>query len=386
MKQRTLIEGSLQLRATRLGALAVGLAILILLPIIVAGSQINVLSQMIAYAVAILGLVLLTGYTGQISIGHSAFVGIGAYTTLILVANHGWSWLVTLPASFVVCLIAGVVVGVPALRISGLYLATVTLALAVMFPSLVDRLGSLTGGTAGLFASSAMPVPSWFPENSTTLNGQAAFHYYVILGVAIIVFALVRNLMRTRVGRALIALRDTPYAATASGIKVAHYKVAAFALSAGVAGIAGSLLAIVLPNVFDTQFDLLLSIYLVIGLVAGGRASIYGAIPGAIVFIALNNWIPNGVVSLNLLSGNANGGQSVGIISGALLVAFAFLLPGGAIEGLTRLGGRFFRIRQTPPRGWEAHKRHTEPMADGESDQVSAVGERAEVSTQREGH
>jgi branched-chain amino acid transport system permease protein len=376
VRQRTLIEGSPQLRALRLGALLAGLALMIVLPRIVAGTQINVLSQMIAYAVAILGLVLLTGYTGQISIGHSAFVGVGAYTTLILVANHGWSWLVTLPASFLLCVLAGAIVGIPALRISGLYLATVTLALAVMFPSLVDRLGSLTGGTAGLFAPSGMAVPSWFPVSSTSLDGQAEFHYYVILAVALLVFVLVRNLVRSRVGRALIAIRDTPYAATASGIKLSRYKVAAFALSAGIAGIAGSLLAIQIPDVFDTQFDLLFAVYLLIGLVAGGRTSIYGAIPGALVFVALRNWIPNGVDSLNLLSGNANGGQTVGIISGLLLIAFAFLLPGGAIEGLTRIGNRLVRIRQPAPRGWEAHKRHTQTTADGERDELVPVGER----------
>lgn len=164
MRQRTLVEGSVQLRALRAAGVLAGLALLLVLPSIVAGSQINVLSEMVAYAVAILGLVLLTGYTGQISIGHSAFVGIGAYLTLILVANHGWSYVATLPVSFFACLLAGALVGLPALRITGLYLATVTLALAVMFPSLVDRLGSLTGGTAGLFAPTSMPVPSWFPR------------------------------------------------------------------------------------------------------------------------------------------------------------------------------------------------------------------------------
>lgn len=354
---------------TGVAVLAVAVVLLAIPMFMSNGTQIDAVSQIAAYAVAIVGLALLTGYCGQISIGHSAFVGLGAYTTVILVANHNWPYLATIPVSACFCLIAGAIVGIPALRISGLYLAAVTLAVAAVFPTLIDQFSSLTGGPNGLIATNAMQAPSWFPF-ANAVAGPSIFHYYVILAISAVMFWLARGLVRSRVGRALIAIRDSPYSAAAAGIPVSRYKVMTFAVSGAFAGVAGSLLMIQLPSVSDSEFDLLFAILLIIGLVAGGRATITGAIPGAIVVALLNRYIPNLIDSLNVGGNSASGQQLVGVVSGAGLIAFAFLLPNGIAEAIGRPLGRWVRVEHPPPDGWERHSTvpviTNEPLAVGE--------------------
>jgi branched-chain amino acid transport system permease protein len=346
----------------RLVLAALVLVVLLCLPLVAgSASQVDSYSRIAAYAVAILGLTLVTGYCGQISIGHSAFVGIGAYTTVILVSDHGWSYLATIPVAAGFCLLAGVLVGIPALRISGLYLAAVTLAVAAVFPTLIDQFPDLTGGPNGLSAVNQMEAPSWFPFRDA-VAGPSIFHYYVIVVVAALMFGFAWNLARGRFGRALIAIRDSPYSAAAAGVRVSWYKVAAFAVSAAFAGVAGSLLMIQLPVVSDTQFELLFAILLVIGLIVGGRATIPGAVAGAIVVELLHSTIPDLIDSFHVTNNGADGGQLVGIVSGVGLIAFAFLLPDGVIDSLNKLFRRNVRVEHPPPDGWERYA--PQPSAD----------------------
>jgi branched-chain amino acid transport system permease protein len=351
---------SLNVAGSRYKLGRIGLALLILvavlcLPLISSSaSQVDSFSRIAAYAVAILGLTLVTGYCGQISIGHSAFVGIGAYTTVILVSVHGWSYLATIPVAAFFCLIAGVLVGIPALRISGLYLAAVTLAVAAVFPTLIDQFPHLTGGPNGMIAETQMEAPSWFPFQNA-VAGPSIFHYYVILAIAALMFFLAWNLARGRFGRALIAIRDSPYSAASAGVKVSWYKVIAFAVSAAFAGVAGSLLMIQLPVVSDLQFELLFAILLVIGLIVGGRTTITGAVVGAIVVELLHSSIPNLIDNLRVTSNGASGGQLVGIVSGIGLIVFAFLLPDGVVDSLKKLLRRTVRVERPPPDGWERY-------------------------------
>jgi branched-chain amino acid transport system permease protein len=350
-------EGSTAHRNLRWGTALLGAAVLIVLPLLIPSvGQIETITQIVCYSVAILGLGLLTGHCGQISLGHSAFVGLGGYTTIILVADHGWPYLATIPVSVVVCLLAGALVGIPALRIRGLYLATVTLAVAALFPVLVNRFPSFTGGPNGKFAPDEMTAPDWFFVDPYTPTGPATDHYYAILAVAALCFLLAGNIVRSRIGRAMHAVRDAPLSAAASGIGVARVKIFAFAVSAAFAGVAGSLLVIQVPSVSDTRFDLYLSIFLLVALIAGGSASILGAIPGAIVFVVLRTYIADWANSLDLLSGRPDGGQIVGIASGALLIAFVFLLPGGVVDGLGRLRRRVLEIVPRPPRDWTRYR------------------------------
>jgi branched-chain amino acid transport system permease protein len=363
MRPLTLVAGSPRVRIAR-GALLIGAAVVLwILPQSMGdASDVDMLSQVAAYIVALTGLTLVTGLTGQISLGHGAFMGLGAYTTVILVADHGWSYLVTLPVAIVLCFVAGALVGIPALRISGLYLATVTLAIAAVFPTLVMQFDGLTDGANGKFAVNEMEGPSWFPVDLDTRVGPSIFHYYVIVAIAILVFVLARNIVRSRVGRGLVAIRDSPYSAAAAGVPVARYKILAFATSAAFAGLAGSLLMIQLPQATTGRFDLNLSIFLLIGLIAGGRATIWGAIPGAIIFVILRNYLPDWIDGMNLLSG-PNSGQLVGVLSGVLLIGFAFALPGGVIDGLSRLARRVVRVRRRPPRDWSEYRMEaSEPL------------------------
>lgn len=348
----------------RWGSALLAAALLIVLPLVIGDvAQIETLTQIVAYSVAVLGLGLLMGHCGQISLGHSAFVGLGGYTTIILVADHGWPYLATIPVSIVCCLVTGALVGIPALRIRGLYLATVTLAVAALFPVLVDKFSTLTGGPNGKFAAKEMAAPDWFFVDPYTPAGPATDHYYAILAVAALMFLIAGNIVRGRVGRAMHAVRDAPLSAAAAGIRVARVKIFSFAVSAAFAGVSGSLLVIQVPSVSDSRFDLYLSIFLLVALIAGGSASIAGAIPGAIIFVILRTYIADWAGSLGLSGGRSSGGQIVGILSGALLIAFVFLLPGGVIDGLGRLGGRVLEIVPEPPPGWERYRLSAESQS-----------------------
>jgi branched-chain amino acid transport system permease protein len=334
-------------------ALAV-MALLIALPLLLDNvTQIGDMSQIAAYSVAILGLSLLTGYSGQISLGHSVFAGIGGYTTVILVARHGWPYLATIPVSIAVCLAAGAIVGIPALRIRGLYLAAVTLAIAAVFPTLIDKYSGLTGGANGLFAVSDMKAVNPFFVDPYLPTEQPIDRYYVIVAIAALMFLVARNIVRSRIGRALVAIRESPVSAAAAGIPVAHYKIFTFAVSAAFAGVAGSLLAIQLPEVSDSSFTLSLSIFLLVALIAGGSGTIAGAVPGALIFVTLNTYIADWATSVSFLSDRPAGGQVVGIASGALLLLFVFVLPGGAVAGLGRLRRRVLLIAEPEPPGWQ---------------------------------
>src|SRR5437763_16299318 len=181
-------------------------------------ARIDQCSQVACYAVATLALDLVIGFSGQISLGHSAFVGIGAYTTVILVADHGWNYFATIPFGFVLCFFVGLLVGLPALRIRGLYLAVVTLAVATVFPTLVLKYESLTGGPNGKQAPNKMSPPSWTGFDPHSRFGPVAYRYFVLLIIAVLMFLVVRNLLHSRAGRALIALRDNSTSAAISGV------------------------------------------------------------------------------------------------------------------------------------------------------------------------
>ena len=169
----SLVQGSPKHRLYVTGSWLIGIAVLIALPFIklpeLFGNptgQILNWNKVLAYAVAILGLNLVVGYSGQISLGHSAFLGLGAYATVILVSDHHWSFFAALPIAFVVPFVIGCVIGLPALRIKGLYLVVVTFALAITFPTVILRFASITGGSNGKNVSNTLEPPSWTPPNS----------------------------------------------------------------------------------------------------------------------------------------------------------------------------------------------------------------------------
>ena len=296
-------------------------AFLAWLPLAVPGFEVERLASTICIAIAVLGLVVLTGWSGQISLGHGAFFGVGAYTTAILVARCGWPHLATLAMATVIGLVCGGLAGLPALRVTGIYLALVSLALATVFPSFVQHFASVTGGTQG------MSVPA-FTTWSRGISPER-WGYYVALAIAVPVFLLIHDLGRSRVGRGLRALRDNEPAAKAMGIPVAGYKVGAFALSGGLAAAAGSLSVLVqpYPYVDPRSFTIVLSISLVTGLVVGGSGSVVGALIAGIFL----DRVPTFVTNVTHLDGSATN-----VFYGGLLILLMFVMPDGAVGLATR--------------------------------------------------
>src|SRR5919112_6030495 len=281
------------------------------------------MTMVVVYAVAILGLAILTGINGQISLGHGAFYAIGAYTTAILMSHWDWSFWATLPVSAVVCATLGYLVGFPALRLGGHYLALVTFSLAVAVPQILKHrsIEDWTGGVQGLFlvkpdapAGIALSPDQWM--------------YLVTVIVAGACFLLVANLIRSRIGRALMATRDHPTAAEAMGMDIASLKTKAFAVSAMITGIAGSLSAVAIEFVAPDSFSVALSISLFVGLVVGGVASILGSVFGGLFVL----FVPNLAEEISK--------AAPGVIYGAILILFLFLLPGGFAGLLRRLAAR----------------------------------------------
>ncbi len=283
-------------------------------------------TMVVVYAIAILGLAILTGFNGQISLGHGAFYAIGAYTTAILMYKYDVPYWATLPVSAIVCAIVGFLIGLPALRLGGLYLALTTFALAVAVPQLLkhNALEPWTGGVQGLVIDKPDP-----PFGLAMSPDQ--WLYVFSLAVGAVLFLLAWNIVRGRIGRAMMAIRDHSLAAEAMGIDIALLKTRTFAMSALYTGIAGSLGAIVVQFVAPDSFGIFVSIYFFVGLVVGGVSSIGGAIIGG----AFIEFIPNVAEKVSK--------AAPGAVYGVILIAVMFLTPGGAAGFIGSLFARFRR-------------------------------------------
>jgi branched-chain amino acid transport system permease protein len=296
-----------------------------LLPFALSGFRLFQFTQVYIYAIALLGLNILTGYNGQISLGHSAFYAIGAYTTAIMIDkwNIGYGW--TIPAAGVLCLVVGFLFGRPALRLEGLYLALATFALALAAPQILKYFEHWTGGSQGIVLSKPK-APFRLPLS------EDQWLYFLTLAVLIVLFVLAANLLRSRTGRAIVAIRDNHIAAEAMGINSALYKSVVFGVSAAYTGVAGALSGITIAFVAPDSFNVFLSITLLTGVVIGGLATISGAIFGALFIQFVPNWAQD--ISK----------AAPGAIFGVFLIAFMYVMPHG-IAGFLRLAW----IRMTRP-------------------------------------
>jgi branched-chain amino acid transport system permease protein len=277
------------------------------------------LTMAMIYAVAILGLNLLTGINGQFSLGHSAFFGIGAYTTAILMEHAGLPFYWTLPAAGLVCFAFGFLFGLPALRLEAIYLALATFALAVAMPQILKLsfIEHWTGGVQGIVLIKP-DAPFGLPLTSDQ------WLYYVTLAVGIVLTICALNLLNSRTGRALVAIRDNAIAARAMGINISLYKTLTFGLSAAYTGIAGALSAIVIQFVAPDSFTFVLAVALFVGLVVGGVGSIPGALVGGLFVL----FVPN--LAEHISKGLA------GAVYGIILLVVIYVMPSGA-AGLARL-------------------------------------------------
>ena len=285
------------------------------------------LSFVLVYAVAGLGLMVLSGYTGLASIGHAAFLGVGAYVQAVLSAR-GWPFPLTMLLAAALAGSAGVVVGLPALRVKGIYLAIATLSFGFIVEEVLARWESVTHGNSGLTVVSAQ----FFGAD---LGSSEAF-YYLALGVCVLVTLGVLNLLRSATGRAFIAIRDSEISAQSMGIHLARYKTLSFALSAAIVGLAGALYAHKLRFISPDQFSIAQSIDLLLLVVVGGLGSVHGAFLGAIFLITMPQLIALGKDWLPPAIGQATGLQ--GLVYGLVLMAFVLFEPMG-------LYGRWLKIR-----------------------------------------
>ncbi|PYM60456.1 MAG: branched-chain amino acid ABC transporter permease [Candidatus Rokuibacteriota bacterium] len=311
--------------ASRILGLVVVLAIACALPFMMSGFRVFQFTQVYIYAIALLGLNILTGYNGQISLGHGAFYAIGAYTTAIMIDkwNIGYGW--TIPTAGILCLVIGFLFGRPALRLEGLYLALATFSLALAVPQILKYFEHWTGGSQGIVLSK--PKAPWRLPLS-----EDQWLYFLTLVILVVLFLLARNLLKSRTGRAIVAIRDNHIAAEAMGINSALYKSVVFGVSAAYTGVAGALSGIAIAFVAPDSFNIFLSITLLTGIVIGGLATISGAIFGAL-FI---QFVPNWAQDISKAAPWA--------IFGIFLIVFMYVMPHG-IVGFLRLAW----IRMTRP-------------------------------------
>lgn len=307
-----------------LGGIVV-LLVLLVLPFLVKNYRVFQFNLVIVYAIAVLGLNILTGYNGQFSLGHGAFYAIGAYASAILMDQAGLPYWATLPLAALVCFAFGILMGFPALRLEGHFLALATFALALAVPQLLKykKLEGLTGGVQGIVLNKPEP-PFTFRFLDQNFNADR-WLYYFSLFVAAIMFLIAWNLLRGRVGRALVAIRDHPIAASAMGINLTVFKTLAFGVSAAFTGVAGALGAIVVAFVAPDSFTVFLSITFLVAVVIGGLASISGAIFGAI-FI---QFVPNVADEISKSAPWA--------IYGVFLIVFMYLMPVGVAGMLAKV-------------------------------------------------
>jgi len=304
-------------RSLRLTAVLAVVVIAAALPLFVSGFRLFQFTQVLIYAIALLGLNLLTGYNGQFSLGHGAFYGIGAYTSAIMVDRWdiGYGW--TIPAAGIVCLVVGFLFGRPALRLEGLYLALATFSLALAVPQILKYFEHWTGGSQGIVLSKPK-APLHLPLS------EDQWLYFLTLAVTVVLFVLAANLLGGRTGRAIVAIRDNHIAAEAMGVNNALYKSVTFGVSAAYTGIAGALSAIVVAFVAPDSFDVFLSITLLTGIVIGGFGTISGPIYGAL-FI---QFVPNWAQDISKAAPWA--------IFGLFLIGFMYVMPRG-IAGFLQL-------------------------------------------------
>jgi branched-chain amino acid transport system permease protein len=278
------------------------------------------------YSIVGLGLMLLVGFTGQISLGHAAFLAIGAYTEALLQAR-GVPFAVSLPAAALLSALFGWVVGLPALRLKGIYLAIATLAFNVIIEEVITRWEGLTGGNSGLHLK---PIEL----AGYALDGDTSF-YYLCLGLTVLSILAVMNLLRSPTGRAFVAIRDSEISASCMGVNLATYKTLSFALSAALTGVAGALYAHKVTFISPEQFTLLQSIELVTIVILGGVGFVHGAVLGAAFLIVLPQLIS---LAKDYLPADVGGTGLQAVVFGVVLIVFIIFEPLG-------LYGRWLKIR-----------------------------------------
>ncbi|HEV2452450.1 MAG TPA: branched-chain amino acid ABC transporter permease [Streptosporangiaceae bacterium] len=296
------------------------------------------IAEVAVYVTAVAGLSVLIGLSGQISIGHGAFMAIGAYATALLLMHLAWPLAGVLAASAAIAAVAGLVLGVAAARLRGPYLAGVTLMLAVALPALAFRYPGVFGGDQGLSVN--INTPAFLGSTFPLTRWQA----WVASAAALITLVLLANLARSRVGRSWRAVRDNEIAAALSGLNVARLRVLAFVISAACAGLAGGLLGITTTLVSPGSFTITLSIALLTGAVLGGLGTLPGAVWGSLVIVLVPTYVTDVATSHGQTTTVA---ANIPVAAyGVVLIAVMLLFPDGIQGALRRLFGSAYNVRK----------------------------------------
>lgn len=328
------------------------------------------LTKAIAFIVAILGLQVVVGFTGQLSLGQGFFFGTGAYISAWLVADHNWAWFSTLLVVIPVCFLLGMVFGIPALRVRGLYLALVTLGLAAVFPAIVqlEQFEPYTNGAGGKIVDSDLVAPSWLPLDGTanvlrsipligdffgegdltSSESDRIWSFFLMVVVTAICFKLVSNLIQSRPGRAMRAIRDNETSAAVSGMNLARYKTLSFGVASALGGVGGMIYVAELGIAAPLDFTLLISIFFLVGIVLGGVGTLSGAVIGGFAIAFIPDWAAS-TESLPGIPEPWLQGPTGPLIMGVLLIVLTFFMPGGIVAGTRQLKARFLQITPRPP-------------------------------------
>jgi len=317
------------------------------------------LNKAIAYTIAILGLQVVIGYTGQIALGQSFFFGTGAYVSAWLIADHSWPFLLTLLIVIPSCFLIGMILGLPALRIRGLYLALLTFGLAAVFPSIVklDKLYGYTGGAGGKLTSNyKFLAPSWLPfdevaqalqklpflgdffgDGPLSTREESRLWKFILFSIlAALCFWLVHNLIHSRPGRAMRAIRDNETSAAVSGVNLAITKTLSFGVASALGGVGGAIYVAEIGIASPDDFSSLVAIYLIVGLVVGGVGTLPGAVIGGLIYALVPDWASS-TQSISFVPERWLQGPTGSLILGILLIVLTLFLPGGIVMGWRRL-------------------------------------------------
>lgn len=334
----TISHGGRAQRAMRVAGALVVVAIVVVVLVVAETFRLRQLTQSIGFGVAVLGLSIALA-AGLLSLAHGAFVGLGAYTTAVLVGTHGWPWLAAVVAASLFGFAAGVVTGLPGLRLRGTALATATLGVAVIFPTLVRTFDSITGGANGLRVTADLVPPSW---TGWSPGDRQQWAFVLALAIGLVMFWAAHNLLTSRTGRALNSIREDELAAVAAGVPVGRLRVMTFGVSAAFGAVGGGILVFDTPFVSPDSYIALLSISLLTATLVGGVGTLAGAVLGGLFVV----FVP---VFAAEVGGPDNLLLAPGVIYALVLIGTMFFAPMGLVGGIRALRARLVHVERTPP-------------------------------------
>ncbi len=354
-------KGGKQHRQWRMMAWGYAVVAAVLIPLVLEPFEIGKMNRALALTVAILAVNMVVGFNGLLALGHSAFMGIGAFMAASLVQDEGWDYWMAIPFVLIAAFAVGIIVGLPALRVRGLYLALVTIAQAAVFPTLVNldqlTISERTGGPNGkrvdeVVGDVEFREGNWFEwlPGVDGARGDSAYRYWIILLITAITIVLVRNMIRSRPGRGILAIRDNEAGAAVYGVNLPIYRTVNFALSSAVGALAGLLWCMDKSFVAGQDFTFILAIDLIIGLVIGGVGTLQGSILGGLFVVWVRDLTKRITVPLGFYELDGDGPLSAAIF-GLILILFTFFAPGGIASLVMLIQRMVIRVVPNKPDG-----------------------------------